>query len=84
MEFSSLFAMLVVGVLAGWLSGKVMRGRGFGLFGNIIVGVVGAYLAGTIFPALGFSVGGGAIAAVFHATIGAIILLFVIGLIRKA
>lgn len=84
MEFSSILAMLVIGAVAGWLSGKLMEGRGFGLFGNIIVGIVGAFLAGLIFPALGFSVGGGFFASVFHATIGAVILLFLIGLIRKA
>lgn len=84
MEFNSLVAMLVIGALAGWLSGKIMVGRGYGVFGNIIIGILGAFLAGLIFPALGFAVGGGFIASVFHATIGAVILLFVIGLIKKA
>ncbi|MCE8517532.1 GlsB/YeaQ/YmgE family stress response membrane protein [Ruegeria pomeroyi] len=84
MQFESLFVMLIVGVLAGWLSGRIMAGRGFGLIGNIIVGVVGAFLAGLIFPALGFAVGGGFLASVLHATIGAVILLFLIGLVRKA
>ena len=51
MEFSGVLAMLFIGAIAGWLSGKIMEGRGFGLIGNIIVGVVGAFLAGTIFPA---------------------------------
>lgn len=60
-----------------------MAGRGFGLIGNIIVGVVGAFLAGTIFPALGFAVGGGLFSSIFSATIGAIILLFLIGLVKK-
>ncbi|GAB4539603.1 MAG: GlsB/YeaQ/YmgE family stress response membrane protein [Ruegeria sp.] len=83
MEFSSILAMLVIGAIAGWLSGKIMSGRGFGLIGNIIVGVVGAFLAGTIFPALGFSVGGGVFSSIFFATIGAVILLFLIGLIKK-
>ncbi len=84
MQFGSIIAMLVVGALAGWLSGRIMEGRGFGVFGNIIVGVVGAFLAGMIFPALGFSVGGGFISSIIHATIGSVILLFVIGLIRRA
>ena len=83
MELGSIFAMLVIGALAGWLSGKIMEGRGFGLFGNIIVGIVGAFVAGLVFPALGFSVGGGVIASVFHATLGAVILLFLIGLINR-
>jgi uncharacterized membrane protein YeaQ/YmgE (transglycosylase-associated protein family) len=84
MEFESLLAMLVIGALAGWLSGKIMEGRGFGLLGNIIVGIVGAFVAGLIFPALGFSVGGGLFASVLHATIGSVILLFLIGLAKRA
>ena len=84
MQFDSIIVMLLVGALAGWLSGRIMQGRGFGIFGNIIVGIVGAFLAGTIFPALGFAVDGGFIAAIIHATIGSVILLFLIGLIRRA
>ena len=61
-----------------------MEGRGFGLLGNIIVGIVGAFVAGLIFPALGFSVGGGIVASILHATIGAVILLFLIGLVKRA
>ncbi|WP_170434054.1 GlsB/YeaQ/YmgE family stress response membrane protein [Ruegeria arenilitoris] len=83
MEFSSLLAMLIIGAIAGWLSGRIMKGRGFGVIGNIIVGIVGAFLAGTIFPALGFSVGGGMMSSIFFATIGAVILLFLIGLVKK-
>ena len=83
MEFSSLLAMLIIGAIAGWLSGRIMKGRGFGVIGNMIVGIVGAFLAGTIFPALGFSVGGGMVSSIFFATIGAVILLFLIGLVKK-
>ncbi|NOC47602.1 MULTISPECIES: GlsB/YeaQ/YmgE family stress response membrane protein [Ruegeria] len=83
MEFTSLLAMLLVGAIAGWLSGKIMEGRGFGLFGNIVVGIVGAFLAGLIFPALGFAVGGGLLSSILFATAGAVILLFLIGLIRR-
>ena len=84
MEFSSLFTMLIIGAVAGWLAGRIMQGRGFGVLGNVIVGIVGAFLAGTIFPALGFSVGGGFFSSVVHSTIGAVVLLFVIGLIKRA
>ncbi|NRB35374.1 MAG: GlsB/YeaQ/YmgE family stress response membrane protein [Rhodobacteraceae bacterium] len=83
MEFSSILVILVIGAIAGWLSGTIMEGRGFGLIGNIIVGIVGAFLAGLIFPALGFSVGGGVFSAILFSTIGAVILLFVIGLIKR-
>ncbi|AML53109.1 GlsB/YeaQ/YmgE family stress response membrane protein [Falsihalocynthiibacter arcticus] len=84
MQFESIIVMLLVGALAGWLSGRIMKGRGFGVVGNIIVGVVGAFLAGMIFPALGVSVGGGFIASIIYATIGSVILLFVIGLVKRA
>ncbi|MEY8096342.1 GlsB/YeaQ/YmgE family stress response membrane protein [Falsihalocynthiibacter sp. S25ZX9] len=84
MQFESIIVMLVVGALAGWLSGRIMKGRGFGVVGNVIVGVVGAFLAGMIFPALGVSVGGGFIASIIYATIGSVILLFVIGLVKRA
>ncbi len=80
------FGLLIatVGAVAGWLAGKLMKGRGFGVLGNIIVGIVGAFLAGVIFPALGFSVGGGFFWSVIHSTIGAVILLFLISLIKRA
>lgn len=84
MPFESLIGMLIVGALAGWLSGKIMQGRGFGLFGNIIVGVIGAFLAGSMLPVLGFAAGGSFLWSLIHATLGAVVLLFVIGLIRKA
>lgn len=84
MQFDSLIVLIIVGALAGWISGKIMEGRGFGVLGNIIVGVVGAFMAGLIFPALGFSVGGGFFASVIHATIGSVILLFLIGLVKRA
>lgn len=84
MQFESLIGMLIVGALAGWLSGKIMQGRGFGLFGNIVIGVVGAFLAGSMLPALGFAAGGSFLWSLIHATLGAVVLLFVIGLIRKS
>ncbi|MBJ6372363.1 GlsB/YeaQ/YmgE family stress response membrane protein [Sedimentitalea arenosa] len=84
MEFNSVLAMVLIGAIAGWIAGKLMKGRGFGIFGNIIVGIVGAFLAGLIFPALGFTVGGGTLASIFHATIGAVILLFLIGLVNRS
>lgn len=59
MGVGSIFAMLIVGAIAGWLAGKLVKGRGFGLSGNIVVGIVGALLAGFIFPRLGLGPGGG-------------------------
>ena len=84
MGIESLLVLLLVGAIAGWLAGQIMKGYGFGLIGNIVVGVVGAFIAGLVFPAIGVSIGGGIIASIIHATIGAIILLFLIGLIKRA
>ncbi|WP_108881841.1 GlsB/YeaQ/YmgE family stress response membrane protein [Anderseniella sp. Alg231-50] len=84
MGIESLVVLLLVGAVAGWLAGQIMKGYGFGLIGNIVVGIVGAFVAGLIFPAIGVSLGSGIIASIIHSTIGAIILLFVIGLIKRA
>lgn len=69
----SLFAWLFIGLVAGWLAGKVSRGRGFGCIANVILGLVGAVLGGWIFTRLGIF-GGGFIYSVAAATLGAVIL----------
>ena len=84
MGIESLVVLLLVGAVAGWLAGQIMKGYGFGLIGNIVVGIVGAFVAGLVFPAIGVSLGSGIIASIIHATIGAVILLFLIGLIKRA
>jgi uncharacterized membrane protein YeaQ/YmgE (transglycosylase-associated protein family) len=76
--------MLLVGAVAGWLAGQIVRGMGFGLIGNIVVGIVGALIAGWLLPQIGIVIGGGTIAAIINATIGAVVLLIIIGLIRRA
>lgn len=84
MGVESLLVFLIVGALAGWIAGKMVRGAGFGLVGNIVVGVLGAFVAGLLLPRLGFVVGGGFLAALIHATIGAVVLLFVVRLVKSA
>ena len=84
MGIESLLVLLVVGAVAGWLAGLIMQGYGFGLIGNIIVGIVGAFVAGMIFPVIGVSLGSGIVASIIHSTIGAVILLFLIGLVKRA
>lgn len=74
---------LIVGGLAGWLAGLIVRGYGFGLLGNIIVGIVGALIAGWLLPQLGIMIGGGTLGEIINAVIGAVILLLIIGLIRR-
>ena len=84
MGIESLVVLLLICAVAGWLAGQIMKGYGFGLIGNIVVGIVGAFVAGLVFPAIGVSLGSGIIASIIHATIGAVILLFLIGLIKRA
>jgi uncharacterized membrane protein YeaQ/YmgE (transglycosylase-associated protein family) len=74
---------LLIGAIAGWLAGLLVKGKGFGIFGNIGVGIVGAVIGGNLFPWLGFSLGGGFWPAVVTALVGALLLLFVVNLIRK-
>ncbi len=80
----SILVFLIVGAIAGWLAGLIVRGGGFGLIGDIIVGIVGAFIAGFLFPRLGFVVGTGMAAWIINATLGAVILLFILRLVRRA
>ncbi|OYW87692.1 MAG: hypothetical protein B7X53_10520 [Hyphomonas sp. 34-62-18] len=84
MTLESILVFLLIGAVAGWLAGLVVKGFGFGLIGNIVVGVLGAFIAGYVFPAIGVSLGAGIIGAIIHATIGAVILLLVVRVIKRA
>lgn len=84
MGIESLLIFIIIGAIAGWLAGLIVKGFGFGLIGNIVVGIVGALIAGWLFPRLGFAVGGGVLAAIIHATIGAVILLVLLKLVKRA
>ena len=84
MTVEAILIILIVGAVAGWLAGQIVRGMGFGLIGNIVVGIVGALIAGWLLPRIGISIGGGMIASIINATIGAVVLLVILGLIRRA
>jgi uncharacterized membrane protein YeaQ/YmgE (transglycosylase-associated protein family) len=84
MTMEALLIWLLVGAVAGWIAGAVVRGGGFGLLGDIVVGIIGAFIAGWLFPRLGFHLGAGIIGAIINAAIGAIILLLLLRLIRRA
>jgi len=84
MSLESLIWFLLIGLIAGWLAGKVMRGGGFGIVGDMIVGVIGALLGGWIFGKLGISIGGGLIGAIVTAFVGAVVLLLLLRLIKRA
>lgn len=83
MTVEALLIWLIVGAVAGWLAGQIVKGHGFGLAGNIVVGIVGAFLAGWLLPGLGLGLGGIA-GSIIYAALGAIILLLLIGLIKRA
>ena len=82
MSNQSILVILFVGIVAGWLAGKVVRGVGFGLIGDLVVGVVGAFVASWLFPRLGIPLGTGMVAEIIASALGAIILLLVVRLIR--
>lgn len=84
MGTESLIIFLIVGAIAGWLAGLLVKGFGFGLLGNIVVGIVGAFVAGLLFPRLGISLGNGILDSIVYATLGAVILLFIIRLVKRA
>jgi len=73
----------IVGIIAGWLAGVLVKGGGFGLLGDLVVGVIGALLGGWLFTKFGVSTGGGTLGAILVATIGAVILLFIVRLIKR-
>ena len=78
-----LIAWLVIGAVAGWLAGVLVKGGGFGLVVDIIVGIVGAFIGGWLAGILGISLGGGWVGSIITAAIGAVILLFIIRLIKR-
>jgi len=84
MTLESLIVFLLIGAVAGWLAGLIVKGFGFGIVGNIVVGIVGAFIAGYVFPALNVSLGTGIVGAIIHATIGAILLLLVVRVLKRA
>lgn len=82
MSSQGLVMFLLIGLAAGWIAGKLMKGGGFGIIGDLIVGVVGAYLGGWVFGLLGLSAYG-LIGSLIMATIGAMLLLYIIRLVKK-
>ena len=79
----SILIILLVGLIAGWLAGKIVQGTGFGLVGDIAIGIVGAFIASWLLPRLGIGLGVGLVRAIIDATIGAIVLLVIIRLVQR-
>jgi uncharacterized membrane protein YeaQ/YmgE (transglycosylase-associated protein family) len=82
MSTQSILVILFVGIVAGWLAGKIVRGAGFGLLGDLVIGIVGAFIATLLFPRLGIHLGSGIVSEIIFSALGAIILLLIVGLIR--
>jgi uncharacterized membrane protein YeaQ/YmgE (transglycosylase-associated protein family) len=79
-----IIAWLIIGVVAGWLAGLLVKGGGFGLIGDIVVGVIGAFIGGWLAGVLHISIGSGLISSIITATIGAVLLIFILRLVRRA
>jgi uncharacterized membrane protein YeaQ/YmgE (transglycosylase-associated protein family) len=73
---------LIIGALAGFIAGKIMKGKGFGLFGNLVVGVIGAFIGGFLFGILGIHAGG-LVGSLIMASVGACVLLWLVGVMKK-
>ncbi len=80
----SIIIWLVIGAIAGWLAGLLVKGGGFGLIGDIVVGIIGAFIGGWIAGVMGISIGGGMVASIITAVIGAVILLVILRAIKRA
>ena len=76
--------ILVIGLLAGWLAGLLMKGGGYGIIGDIIVGVLGSLVGGYLFKTLGVSLGGGLAANLIVATVGAVVLILFLRVLKRA
>lgn len=83
MNVEELLIFLAIGAIAGWLAGTLVKGGGYGLLGNIVVGIIGAFVGGYLFGLQGISTGG-LIGSIITATVGAIVLIFVIRVLKKA
>lgn len=81
---SPLLWFILIGLVAGWLAGQLVKGRGFGVLGDILVGVIGAVIGGFLFRELGASSGGGLMGSLIVATIGAVVLLLVLRHFKRA
>ena len=79
-----IIAALVIGAIAGWLAGKIVHGAGLGLIGNIVIGILGALVASWVLPQLGVVLASGTLGSILNATIGAVIILVILSLVRRA
>ena len=79
-----ILAALIIGAIAGWLAGLIVRGAGFGLIGNIVIGILGALVASWLLPQLHVELASGTLGSIINSTIGAVIILVILSLVRRA
>jgi uncharacterized membrane protein YeaQ/YmgE (transglycosylase-associated protein family) len=84
MAMHGIIFWLIIGGVAGWLAGTLVKGGGFGIIGDIIVGIIGAFIGGWLAGVLGISVGGGILASLVTATVGAVVLIVILRMVRRA
>jgi uncharacterized membrane protein YeaQ/YmgE (transglycosylase-associated protein family) len=84
MDSHSLIAWLVIGAVAGWLAGTLVKGGGFGLLGDIVVGIIGAFIGGWLAGVLHIHVGSGWVSTILTAAMGAVLLLVILRAVRRA
>lgn len=87
MSTENFLVWLLLGVVAGWLAGQIMKGSGFGIIGNIVVGIIGSFLGGWLGSKLGIEgaeTGGFNLGSIVTAVLGAIVLLFIVGLLNRS
>jgi uncharacterized membrane protein YeaQ/YmgE (transglycosylase-associated protein family) len=76
--------IFLVGIISGWLAGRLMRGKGFGLVGDLVIGLLGAFVGGSLLPRLHIHLGTGIVALIVNALVGAVVLIFLLWLIAGA
>lgn len=84
MSVETLLIWIIVGALAGWIAGLIVRGFGFGLIGNIIVGIIGAIVGGWLFGVLGIAFTTGILNTILTAIIGAVVVLLIVRVLKRA
>ena len=82
MSDQGILVILLVGLIAGWLAGKIVRGTGFGIIADMCIGIVGALIGSWLLPRVGIHLGVGMVDAIITATVGAVLLLVVLRLVR--
>jgi uncharacterized membrane protein YeaQ/YmgE (transglycosylase-associated protein family) len=83
MSGESLLVILLIGLIAGWLAGQIVRGTGFGLVADLCIGIIGAFIGDWLLPRIGIHLGSGIVAEIIAATIGAILLLIILRLVSR-